>query len=265
LSGVLELRDAAATGVLPLAELAVLAAPAAVLAGVYLVLTGFDLGQRRRATPVRGARRQPLRRDVLAAWMAAAGVRPAAERWSQSAIRVAGLLTVMGGGATAIVAAYGLIAVFGASARFAGDRALRTEWLQAYRIPSGPDADPPALDFRTALALVAPIPLDDGVARALIERRLSPADRRLLHAAVGPAFCLNPREVLFGVAGDRLEERTRVARMVGVDSTAGASRFDAEALRAGGLAALRRRARFCERYFGDQASISPQSRARAGR
>jgi hypothetical protein len=183
-------------------------------------------------------------------------------------VRGAGTALVLGALLTLAVAAYGLIAVFGASARFAGERAAALEWLAAAEAAVGPDSVPP-LTPPVARVLTVSVPLDGRVTRLLLDGRLRDDDRGLLLASVGPAFCLSPREVLFGVATGRLEERVRLARVLGPGAVPPDDGFDAVALGDGGILGLRRRARFCERGVGDPASISPAPRApgavRAGR
>jgi hypothetical protein len=263
LSGVLQVRGDLATELLPWPELVAVAGPAAIVAIAYLGLEALDLGQRRPRRRRRAGRR-PLRPDVVNAWMAAAGAAAPTDRWSSVAVRGAGGLGVAVLVLAVVVAAYGLIAVFGASARFASDRAGAREWLRRHEGASPGDSTPPPLGQRTALALMASVPLDGRVERLLARGRVPPEERRLLVESVGPAFCLSPREVLFGVAPARLRDREHLARLIGEDAGGTGSSFDAARLGGGGLAGLRRRARYCEQYFGAQASISPQPRAGAG-
>ncbi len=261
LGGGLEIRSAPGSGLLPFSELVLVAGPAAAGLVVYLVLEAVDLGQR-RAPRRQGRKRQPLRADVLRGWLTAAGVGPPAERWSGVGIRILAGAGIAAGLLAVVVAAYALIAVFGASARFAGDRAGAREWVRERLDPRASDSIPPPLSPRTALALTAAIPLEPELTRILLGGQLPFPERRLVVASIAPAFCMNPREVLFGVAPARLEERDRVAALLGVETAALDGGFDARSLAAGGLAGLRRRARYCERYFGEQASISPQPRPR---
>ena len=95
----------------------------------------------------------------------------------------------------------------------------------------------------------------------LRDGRLPFQDRLALVEAVGPAFCLNPREVLFGIAPARVEEWERAARLLGVGAgDVKRDELDAEGVADGGIWGLRRRARFCDQYFGATATISTQPR-----
>jgi hypothetical protein len=258
LSGWLDVGADATAGLLPFGELALIAVPAAAALGIYLVLEAIDFSQ--RWTPRRSSGRpSPLRKDVLGAWLSAAGVTTAATSGTKALVRGAGIVGVVVTVLTVVVAAYGLIAVFGASARFATDRAGVADWLSSH---SGAQVAPSVvpLEERTALALVASVPLDGDVMGIILGGRIPVAERRLLLESVGPGFCLNPREVLFGVIPARLAERDRVARLAGLDTAGLGSRFDSSLLTNGGLLGLRRRARYCEQYFGNRATISPKPR-----
>ena len=264
LGGVLHTDRAGSSGLLPFAELLLLSVPAALGLVVFLLLEGLDFGRRWRRTARREPRRPPLRADVLRAWIRAAGVAPVQGRWSGLGTRLLAALALGVGVVTVGAAAYGLIAVFGASARFASARAGAVQWL--HRLDQTADSTPPPLESIAALALTADIPVEGRVERALLSGRMTPADRRLVLESVGPGFCLNPREVLFGLAPERLAERIHVARLIGADPATAAAGFDSVAtgLEGGGLLALRRRARYCEQLFGAQASISTQPRPRGG-
>jgi serine/threonine protein kinase len=255
MGGGLELTGDPSSGLLPFAELALVAAPAAALLLLSAILEVIDPGHRRPSRQ-RGPTVQPLRADVRDAWLAGAGIEAPAEKWSPVVVRGAGLITAGIASLAVVLAAYGLIAVFGASARFAGDRSRGQAWLERYLAPGAADSLPPRLEPRSALALAAPVPLDLRVARALFDRRLPLEDRRILFEAIAPAFCLNPREVLFGLSRERMLEREGAARSFGAD-TAGWADFDPTPLVEAGLTGLRRRARYCERYIGDPATISP--------
>jgi serine/threonine-protein kinase len=261
LAGILELGRDPGAGVLPAAELVLIAAPAIILVIGFLSLEVFDWRQRRPPRRSR-ARLQPLRQDVRDAWLTAAAVPEPAERWSAAAVRGLGAVSVLAGILAVIAAAYGLFAVFGASARFAGDRGRATEWVRHYQDRATPDSAVPRLEPRVALSLTAPMPLEATVAQTLLANRLPPADRRLLLEAIGPAFCLNPREVLFGIVPTRLDERSRLAGLMGVDTASLATKIGPDLSRDRGLAGLRHRARYCHRYFGDQARISTPARPR---
>ncbi len=189
--------------------------------------------------------------------MTAAGRAAPTERWSRLAVRALGAVGVAIGVLAVIVAAYGLIAVFGASARFAGDRAKAREWLRAYQAASVGGTAVPTIDPQAALALTASVPLSPQIVTIIQDGRLPLADRQLLVESLGPAFCLNPREVLFGIAPGRLRAREGARLLIGADREP-PGRFEPAPLEGGGVAGLRRRARYCEQYFGGQASISPQ-------
>jgi hypothetical protein len=240
---------------LPLTELLVVLVPAVAAWVVYLVLELTDLSHRWRPR-AHGVRLQPLRQEVLEAWLATSGIKAGPDRWGILSIRALGLVGAALGGIALVVAAYGLIAVFGASARFAGDRAAADQWLLLYQDPTMADSGRAPLEPRAALALAASIPLDPALARLARQGRLAPGDGRLLIQSIGPGFCLNPREVLFGLAPERLRERDRVAQLSGVEPAAIGEEFDPGPLQGSGFAALRRRARYCERFIGQQATIS---------
>jgi hypothetical protein len=263
LGGWLDLPASPAAGLLPFSELALVAGPPLAAGILYLVLEGLDFGTRGSHR----VRTRGLRPEVLGAWMAAAGAAPQRERWGggRVAIGAAAIAGVAIGMLAVVVAAYGLIAVFGASARFAGDRALAAEWLRAYQAGSTVDSLVPPLEPRAALALVATIPLSAQVVTIMQDPRLNAEERRRLVVSVGPAFCLNPREVLFGVAPGRLQAWEGARRLIGIDVLEAAGGFEPGHYQGGGLMGLRRRARYCEQFFGGQASISPQARPIGGR
>jgi hypothetical protein len=253
--GLIEIGHRSSSGLLTFGELLVVAGPAVLLILGYLVLEGFDL-RRRRIGRGRVPGIQPLRRDVREAWLTAARIAAPAEGWSQALVRTVGLAAVVLAALSVVVASYALIAVFGASARFASERVTAREWVEGASRPDPHDSTV-VLQPRTALALTATVPLSPTVER-LLSGPLPLETRRLIVGSIGPAFCLNPREVLFGVAPERLAEQRRIATVVeGMESVV--SGFDPVPLEDGGLAGLRRRARFCARYFGDRAQISPQS------
>jgi hypothetical protein len=253
LGGALDLSGDPGSSLLPFAELALVAGPAALLLLGSLLLEALDPGHR-LGRRLRGPEVQPLRADVRAAWLAGVGVAAPADRWSIGLVRGASVGAVLAGGLALAVAAYGLIAVFGASARFAGERIRAAEWLERFSA-APPDSLPPPLPPRVALGLAASIPIEPGIARILQDGRVGPEGRRLLVDAIGPAFCLNPREVLFGISRERVLEREGTLLVAGPN--VGAAPFDPAPLAGGGVFGLRRRARYCERYFGDPAIISP--------
>ncbi|MEZ4587561.1 MAG: serine/threonine-protein kinase [Gemmatimonadales bacterium] len=255
LAGVLSLGLPADQGLLPLSELLLITGPAAIAFVAFLVLAAIDLGASRRYRPS-GGRRAAIRRDVLEGWIRTSGHRVEREAGSRFAIRGAGVIAMLIGMLVVLIAAYGLIAVFGSSARLATGHDAAERWL-AERADTASLAGARPLDPETAKVLLARIPIDARLERLAVTGRIDSLSARLLIASVGPAFCLNPREVLFGTDPIREDERTHLATLLGLELSL-VPDTTIRGLDAPSFVGLRRRARFCEQRSGTEASILAQ-------
>jgi hypothetical protein len=258
--------DAPLAGLLSPGELARVTVPPALGLIGFALLEGLDARHRRAGiqSPRRGT---SFRADVLHQWSSSAGVAPAGERWSRWLAPLFGIGLATAAGLVVTAAAFALGRAFSATARLAQARSTASEWLAGYRATAGAGRLTTPIGREAAMALVAVVPIPDSVVDIVADTSVPGASRRALVESVEPAFCLNAREVLFGVSRDRAGEARRLARIVSGPARSTAATSPGEAIRSPTprveipveLATARQRARFCAALFGGKASTATAS------